>query len=340
MEKSKYKKKNNNINKLRIILFLSLLITLFLLVIAGNNEVLNASATDELKQSMQKFVTQSSDDLINKKNVVFYNERDNRDNLDIDDKIYKDLTKWEYLRSNYTVDARTAINEEILDIDEFMNADLSLNDENNGEYQVLIFHTHASELYADSTSIDEGIIGVGAELKRILETEYGIKTLHITESFDTVDGQIQILGAYERMEPYIRNVLEQNPTIEVVIDMHRDGVADDVKLVTEVNGKPTAKLMFVNGLSKKLNEDGELEDIENLENEYLEDNLAFSFNMQLNGKTMYGDLFRNIYVNAYRYSLHMKPKSLLVEVGAQTNTFEEAKNAMEPLANVIYETVK
>ena len=41
-----------------------------------------------------------------------------------------------------------------------------------------------------------------------------------------------------------------NPTIEVAIDLHRDGVAEGTHLVTEVNGKPTAKIMYFNGLSR------------------------------------------------------------------------------------------
>ena len=50
--------------------------------------------------------------------------------------------------------------------------------------------------------------------------------------------------------------MEENPTIEVVIDLHRDGVADTTHLVTEVDGKSMAKVMFFNGLSySKVNGD-------------------------------------------------------------------------------------
>ena len=57
--------------------------------------------------------------------------------------------------------------------------------------------------------------------------------------------------------------------------------------------------------------------------------------MQLVAEEYYPGLMRKIYLKGYRYNLHLKPKSMLVEVGAQTNTFEEAKNAMEPLANIL-----
>ena len=57
--------------------------------------------------------------------------------------------------------------------------------------------------------------------------------------------------------------------------------------------------------------------------------------MQLMANSMYPNFTRKVYLNAYRYSLHMAPKSLLIEVGAQTNTKEEILNSMEPLADIL-----
>ena len=57
--------------------------------------------------------------------------------------------------------------------------------------------------------------------------------------------------------------------------------------------------------------------------------------MQLTAAEYYPNLTRRIYLKGYRYNMHLLPKSLLVEVGAQTNSFQEAKNAMEPLADVL-----
>ena len=68
----------------------------------------------------------------------------------------------------------------------------------------------------------------------------------------------------------------------------------------------------------------------------LSDNLAFSLQLQLKAKAYFPELVRHIYLRAYRYNLHFKPRSLLVEVGAQNNTVAEAKNAMEPLADILY----
>ena len=247
------------------------------------------------------------------------------------------LKDFSYLKSNfYIVDQRTDLLESDINVDEFLNMDLTI-DKSIGGPKVLIFHTHSSEMYADSDpskGVEEGIWGVGEELKNILENKYGIEVLHDTGRYDVVDGKNQILGAYERMEPAIRKILEQYPTIELVIDMHRDGVNEDVRLVDDVNGKTCAKIMFFNGLCR-LNENGVLSDITSLPNEYLKENLALSFNLQMTANKLFPDFTRKIYINAYRYSLHMKPKSLLIEVGAQTNTKQEAKNSMEPLADVL-----
>lgn len=250
------------------------------------------------------------------------------------------LTDLNFVKANfYTIDKKTGIMENDFDAESFLTADLTIDTAASGP-KVLIFHTHSHEGYADSDKNDmnDGVILVGEKLKDILETKYNIKTVHNTARYDAVDGKPQIIGAYERVEPAIRKILKENPSIEVVIDLHRDGVSEDIRLVKELNGKPTAQIMFFNGLSK-LNKDGLLTPLDNLYNPYITTNLAFSFNMQLTANELYPDFTRKIYLNAYRYSLHMAPKSLLVEVGAQTNTKQEALNAMEPLAEILAENI-
>ena len=94
--------------------------------------------------------------------------------------------------------------------------------------------------------------------------------------------------------------------------------------------------MFFNGLSRTTSTG----DIAYLKNPYIEDNLAFSFQMQLAAAEYYPGLTRRIYLKGYRYNMHFCPKSLLVEVGAQTNTLKEAKNSMEPLADLLSKVLK
>ena len=97
-----------------------------------------------------------------------------------------------------------------------------------------------------------------------------------------------------------------------------------------------AKIMFFNGLSRTT----AAGDIAYLKNPYISDNLAFSFQMQLAAAQYYPDLTRKIYLKGYRFNMHFCPRSMLVEVGAQTNTFEEAKNSMEPLADLLAKVLK
>lgn len=245
--------------------------------------------------------------------------------------IFRDFNR---LRNSfYIVDRRTNMTPDLFNVDAFMSHDLRFSRDVDGP-RVLIFHTHSQEMFADSRGMGEGIMAVGARLAQMLEHRHGIPALHITESFDIVDGQSNIMGAYERMEPRIRQVLADNPSIEVVIDLHRDGVPENVRLVTDINGRPTAQIMFFNGLSR-VYRDGVLTNIYSLPNPYLDTNLAFSFQMQLAANAMFPGITRKIYLNAFRYSLHMKPRSLLIELGAQTNTLQEALNAVEPLSDML-----
>lgn len=182
----------------------------------------------------------------------------------------------------------------------------------------------------------ETIVGVGEYLTSLLRDTYGYNVIHIKEEFDMVNGQLDRNKAYTFAQERISQVLAENPGVEVVIDLHRDGVPSDRRLVTEINGKPTAKIMFFNGLSRT-NQNGE---ITYLPNPYIQDNLAFSFQLMLESRKLYPDFARTIYLRGYRYNLHLRPKALLVECGAQTNTVEEEKNAMEPFAEILNKVLK
>lgn len=246
------------------------------------------------------------------------------------------LRDFNYLVSHYyTVDSTTMIGPEQLNVDELLAKDMHLDTSREGP-KVLIFHTHSQETFVDSTEgdVSTSIVGIGAYLTELLNAK-GIPTMHHDGVYDLIDGKLDRSKAYEFSEVGVRKILEENPSIEVVIDLHRDGVGNDTHLVTEANGKQAAKIMFFNGLSRtKANGD-----IAYLPNPYIQDNLSFSLQMQLASESMYPGFTRKIYLKGYRYSLHMMPKSLLIEAGAQTNTVEEMKNAMELLADVLAKVI-
>lgn len=240
------------------------------------------------------------------------------------------LNDFDYLLQNfYQVDRTTTIDSNELNAQAMLGKDMRLQG-GNENVQILIYHTHSQEGYADSAPGDSGssVVAVGERLTQLLTEKYGFHVLHHTGEYDVADRD----NAYSYAGPALEQVLAENPSIEVVIDLHRDGVAEGTRLVSEVNGKQTAQIMFFNGLSRTTKNGN----IAYLANPNLADNLAFSFQLKLAAEEYYPGFARATYLKGYRYNLHYRPKSLLVEVGAQTNTFEEAMNAMEPLADIIH----
>ncbi len=245
-------------------------------------------------------------------------------------------TMQDLIKNIYTIDRAAYVTINDLDIDTLVGMNLKA-DLHSKQPKVLIFHTHSQETFKDSREgvEDDTIVGIGRTLSEILVNEYNISVVHDKGQYDVVNGR----GAsYEVMEPYVRKILEKYPSIEVCIDLHRDGVGDDVHLVKEVDGAPCARIMYFNGMTR-LNKDGAPEPLTDLQNPYLRDNLALSLQMQLKTNELYPGLARKIYIKPYRYSLHFRPKSLLIEVGANTNTVQEERNTMPLLAKVLHDVL-
>ena len=249
----------------------------------------------------------------------------------------ENLENFSYLTSRILLaDPETILLPSDIDVHCFLQADLTI-DKNADGPVVLIFHAHSAEMFIDSDPADPmtGVMGVGRYLAQILATDHGLETMHHTGRFDIVDGRSARGGSYERLEPIIRQILYDNPSIQVVIDLHRDGVGPNgPPFVSYVDGQATAQIMFFNGLSRQ-NRGGQAINIDRLPNPYQRENLNFSFRLQLAANQLYPGLARRVYLRQFRYSLHMMPLSTLVEVGNQHNTVAQAKNAMHPLANII-----
>lgn len=241
----------------------------------------------------------------------------------------KSLENYEtLLKEFYTVDFNTMVGSDQLDVDRLLSKDMTVTKDGEGP-QILIYHTHSQEAFADSISGDNlsNIQGVGEYLAQVLRDTYGYQVLHHTGEYDAVTRD----DAYANALPAIEQILAENPSIQVVIDLHRDEMPTETKLVMDLDGRSTAKIMFFNGLSRTKTTG----DIAYLYNENLEDNLAFSFQMQLKAAQYYPGLTRKIYLKGYRYNMHLSPKYLLIELGAQNNTVEEAMNACDPLAHIL-----
>lgn len=249
----------------------------------------------------------------------------------------KKLSDFDFLLNNfYTVASSTKVYKSDLDPKVLLNKDMTMK-QDNSKPQILIYHTHSQETFIDSKSgkQDMSIVGVGAYLTKILAEQYNYNVIHLTDTFDLVNGVLDRHKAYDQSLAKVSQVLEEYPSIELIIDLHRDGVDESLHLVSDINGKPTAQIMFFNGLSRLAS----VGEIDYLYNPYREDNLALSLQMKMKAEAYYPGLTRKNYLHAYEYNLSLRPKAMLIEVGAQTNTFQEELNAMEPLAVLLHMTL-
>lgn len=196
----------------------------------------------------------------------------------------------------------------------------------NAGYQVLLVHTHTTEGYADSdkdwysksynprtTDKSESVVAVADEIEKQLNA-VGIKTLHVTTYHDYPE----YTGAYNRARETIKSYLKKYPSIEMVIDVHRDSMTQDdgtkLKPTVTIDGKKAAQVMIISGCDNdgKLNFSG------------WRDNLIIAAQLQKQMATDYKGLARPLYFAPFRYNMDLTPNSLLIEFGTDVNTLEEA----------------
>lgn len=253
----------------------------------------------------------------------------------------KQLLDRQFLYNNfYIVDSATVVSDELFDAEVLLGKDMTM-EADAKKPQILIYHTHSQEAFIDSRAgkEEDTIVGVGSYLTKVLEEKYGFNVIHDKSQYDMMEGYLERNLAYNHANEGISKILEENPTIEVILDLHRDGVSDDLpkgsgKRLAKVNGNYVAQIMLFNGLCK--NAKGP---ISRLKNPYIQDNLAFSLQVQLKGRERFPGLMYKNYLHAYRYNMNFRKKSLLVEIGTNRNTVGEAMNSMELLADILSEVL-
>ncbi len=210
------------------------------------------------------------------------------------------------------------------------------------EPKILIYHTHTTEAYAQteqdpyvettefrSNDTEHNIVRVGEALASVLREKYGISVIH-----DTTNHEPPRLGtSYERSIKTMEAYHEQYPSIELFIDVHRDAYTlKEGEVNTDyatVDGKRCARLMFVVGTGEGKTGAG-FSVKPNYQVNYA---LALEIYEKLTGKNE--KLTRPIRVKTGRYNQHIPGKALLVEVGHNANTLEEALNSIPYLAEAI-----
>lgn len=209
----------------------------------------------------------------------------------------------------------------------------------DGTPEVLIMHTHATETYLDAgqtewydltydgrtTDETKNVIRVGQEIaKQIEDAGIGVihdATLHDYPSFN---------GAYDRSAVTVQEILDANPNIKIVLDVHRDAIVNDsttiTSPVTTINGKDAAQIMIISGCDNG---------IFNMPN-YME-NLKFSSALQQQMEKMYPSLTRPILFDYRKYNQDLTTGSILLEMGGHANTLEEAIYSGELIGRALAE---
>lgn len=208
---------------------------------------------------------------------------------------------------------------------------------NTKEPQVLIVHTHATEGYeltdrgyydkegsTRTTNTTQSVVAVGKTMADRLEAQ-GIGVVHSTVMHD---GEAYT-GAYKRSAATIQEAIKKYPSIQVVIDLHRDSITrtdgTKIKPIAEVNNKKAAQVMIIAGCETK----------GGVPHPQWELNLRFAVRLQNQLETSYPGLARPLkFMNAV-YNQSITNGSLLIEVGTDANTLDEAKYSGELLADAL-----
>lgn len=233
-----------------------------------------------------------------------------------------------YLKNN------TSLN---IDIKDYVNGSLGYKIEKNSTPQVLILHTHATESYirhnesyytqndtARTTDNAYNMVSLGKIISDKLNSA-GIVTLHDTTQHDNPSYN----ESYSRAANTICSYLKKHPSIKIVIDLHRDALAandtDKVKVTTEIDGKKAAQIMLVMG-----SQSGNVKNFPNWK-----ENLKLATKLQKTVEDMYPSLARAIHFMPKNYNESLTTGSMLIEIGTDGNSLEEAKYSAELLSNAL-----
>ena len=223
------------------------------------------------------------------------------------------------------------------DFERLLNLPLGFELENTDQPKVLIFHTHTTESYLEydegyyhesfyprTQDTSKNMVNVGKAICGSLEKQ-GIGVVHATEVHDYPE----YTGAYDRSWETITKYLEKYPSIEVVLDIHRDSIASEgggkVKPTFEVQGQKAAQIMIMAGCDPS----GEMGFPD------WEYNLRFALKLQETAEDMYPGMTRPLYFGYFAYNMPITRGSLLIEVGTDVNTVKEAEYTGKLLGNVL-----
>ncbi len=203
---------------------------------------------------------------------------------------------------------------------------------------VLIFHTHTSESYAlngdglyypaqptHRKQTDRNMVRVGDELCAALERR-GVGVIHDRNAYDD-----EYDGAYARSREAVLRYLEEYPSLQIAIDVHRDALKENgghVKPTAVIGGKRAAQIMILAGAEEN-----------GIEFPHWETNLRFALALQKTAQAKYTGLMKPLFFCPRRYNMDVTDNSLLLEIGTEVNTLEEAIYSARLIGDVIADCV-
>lgn len=234
----------------------------------------------------------------------------------------------------------TTQNHSEIDIAHYLNKKIQASVDKN-KPTVLIYHTHTSETYelldrdfytnersTRSENSKENMVRVGEEICKALENN-GYKAIHDKTVYDET-----VSGAYDRARENVSKILKENPSIQVVLDVHRDSIylkdGTRIKTVSQINGEKVAQVMITTGC-----EDGNVSDFPNWEK-----NLTFALNLQQSLVQEAPSLMRPLNLAGRKYNMDLVPCALHIEIGTDANTLTEAVNSANIFGEALSKLLK
>lgn len=203
---------------------------------------------------------------------------------------------------------------------------------------VIIFHTHTCESYTPTeafsyeesgtfrtTDLSYSVSRVGDSLSEQL-ISYGFNVTHDKTYHDYP----AYSGSYGRSMSTVQGILNTQPNTDIIIDLHRDAIADTSYAPSvQIGDEVASQLMFVIGT-----------DGGGLEHPNWQQNLKFAISIQKKANELYPGLFRSILLRNSRYNQQLGKAACIIEVGATGNTLEQSMTSMKYLAKVFDEVLK
>ncbi len=194
---------------------------------------------------------------------------------------------------------------------------------------VLIYNTHNSETYKPTDGAENlpgqnaGVEKVAAHLEKKLLEKYGIKSVRSTTVHDYPNWE----RSYINSEQTVKKLLQENPSIQIVVDIHRDAGLPSKGVITASTGEKMANILIVVGSDRRLS------------HPHWKQNEQFAKMVGYKMDKLYPGLLKSVRVQSGRYNQHLHQRAILLEMGCTKNSLEEALNSAEAMAHVIYEVL-